>query len=666
MRGPTFDALKCDTLRIGHDPTVALSHVWIPATCFFSRANAQRHCWLWLLRGDGQVRALLLPAEHFGRDDLLPELLRLSQREDTLRIAHPALHGACALPDAPIVPLPRWVISWGHPVQRAIRAFADGLDADVLEALGELEVRGAFFGTVQNYNRLARAPAPARARRMQALAEFPAWLAPVMLDECWRPMMFDGDYFNDDFEGRSRTEQFNYLLSPRRSPRGKRELLEAIDRGHDLIGAIAGHYDVDRALVRSPLGREPWQKQLPIVLLALLHALPAHARPTRRADVERRIPTVSALPARLRSQADVQRLARPFRHGWNAVWGALERDFRNLEKALRDCRDFLKTALETAQLPARLALMDVDQLGLAWMARRGPRALLDASRHWHALPTVARPPSAEPEPRLIPLFGALQLAQGHARELLSPGELFAEGESMEHCVGDYWDACRRRGIRIVHLETGDGGKATLQLGFEIDAPDPDIRCQQLAGVGNAAPSAALRALADAVVAQLAQADPGVRAQIALIAEQVLRDREQQESPFRRAPIQRGAILRPLDARLRAQLAQVLAYAQAQDDWCLPDDALLCGAVAGFQHAQGAEVLDELRVGDALELVREPGNPHDPMAIRIDWRGVKLGYVSRGDNAPLARMLDGGKNLTARIRSLDGGYWAPVEFVVMAA
>ncbi|MGH8623389.1 MAG: HIRAN domain-containing protein, partial [Burkholderiales bacterium] len=59
-------------------------------------------------------------------------------------------------------------------------------------------------------------------------------------------------------------------------------------------------------------------------------------------------------------------------------------------------------------------------------------------------------------------------------------------------------------------------------------------------------------------------------------------------------------------------------------------------VAGFRHSGGAVVLRILKPGDRLELVREPANPYDSNAVRVEWRGVKLGYVPRRDNAAVAR------------------------------
>jgi len=72
------------------------------------------------------------------------------------------------------------------------------------------------------------------------------------------------------------------------------------------------------------------------------------------------------------------------------------------------------------------------------------------------------------------------------------------------------------------------------------------------------------------------------------------------------------------------------------------------SLAGFRYHDAAEVFRDLRVGDALELTREPDNPHDPNAVSLSWRGRKLGYVPRRDNATLAWSLDRGDALQARI------------------
>ena len=74
-------------------------------------------------------------------------------------------------------------------------------------------------------------------------------------------------------------------------------------------------------------------------------------------------------------------------------------------------------------------------------------------------------------------------------------------------------------------------------------------------------------------------------------------------------------------------------------------------LAGYRYGEGAEVWPLLREGDALELVPEPGNAHDANAVRVEWRGRKLGYVPRRENAALAWGLDRGTPLRARICAL---------------
>ncbi len=75
-------------------------------------------------------------------------------------------------------------------------------------------------------------------------------------------------------------------------------------------------------------------------------------------------------------------------------------------------------------------------------------------------------------------------------------------------------------------------------------------------------------------------------------------------------------------------------------------------VAGYRYYAAAQVWNELRIGDALELVREADNPHDRNAVAVSWRGRKLGYVPKRDNAALAWGLDRGERLQARISRLS--------------
>jgi hypothetical protein len=76
------------------------------------------------------------------------------------------------------------------------------------------------------------------------------------------------------------------------------------------------------------------------------------------------------------------------------------------------------------------------------------------------------------------------------------------------------------------------------------------------------------------------------------------------------------------------------------------------SMAGFQYYEGRGVWKEMKVGEPLTLVRERDNPHDPDAVRLEWRGHTLGYVPRHENRHLARQIDYGAALTARITALQ--------------
>ena len=102
-------------------------------------------------------------------------------------------------------------------------------------------------------------------------------------------------------------------------------------------------------------------------------------------------------------------------------------------------------------------------------------------------------------------------------------------------------------------------------------------------------------------------------------------------------------------------AQVAAHILLQDS-----------PLAGFQYHAGKALWPQMRAGDALALVREPDNPHDARAVRVEWRGHKIGYVPRRENADVARLLDRGQALTARIVRLAEvrDPWSRVRFEIL--
>ena len=113
--------------------------------------------------------------------------------------------------------------------------------------------------------------------------------------------------------------------------------------------------------------------------------------------------------------------------------------------------------------------------------------------------------------------------------------------------------------------------------------------------------------------------------------------------------------------LTISLALWLSAAQAESIRVLVQNSPL----AGSQYYALGEFWREMKVGDGLDLVREPDNRHDRNAIRVEWRGHKLGYVPRAQNRAVAAAIDAGDRLTARVSSLSDNKnpWQRVAFEV---
>ena len=129
---------------------------------------------------------------------------------------------------------------------------------------------------------------------------------------------------------------------------------------------------------------------------------------------------------------------------------------------------------------------------------------------------------------------------------------------------------------------------------------------------------------------------------------------------------------PTERTIRAVLAALTLTIAAP--WIGPATALAAESVsilvqssplAGSQYYAATELRDKIKPGDRLTLTREPDNRHDRNAVRVDWTGHKLGYVPRAENRAVARALDAGEKLEARVsvlrESLDP--WKRVEFEV---
>ena len=75
-------------------------------------------------------------------------------------------------------------------------------------------------------------------------------------------------------------------------------------------------------------------------------------------------------------------------------------------------------------------------------------------------------------------------------------------------------------------------------------------------------------------------------------------------------------------------------------------------VAGTTHLKDTSVLEQIKVGDVLNLQRED-NKYDSNAILILTADKKkLGYVPEKDNIVFARLMDAGKLLKAKITEIQ--------------
>jgi len=78
------------------------------------------------------------------------------------------------------------------------------------------------------------------------------------------------------------------------------------------------------------------------------------------------------------------------------------------------------------------------------------------------------------------------------------------------------------------------------------------------------------------------------------------------------------------------------------------------SIAGFVYYGGPDVIEglnplvpRLSAGSRLDFFAEPHNPYDEFAVRMDYRGIKIGYVPRSDNKHISRLLQQNATLTCR-------------------
>ena len=74
-------------------------------------------------------------------------------------------------------------------------------------------------------------------------------------------------------------------------------------------------------------------------------------------------------------------------------------------------------------------------------------------------------------------------------------------------------------------------------------------------------------------------------------------------------------------------------------------------VAGTTHLKDKTVLDEIEVGQKLNLKREINKFDEKAIMLITEDGKKVGYVPEKDNIIFSRLMDAGKLLSAKITDI---------------
>ena len=145
-----------------------------------------------------------------------------------------------------------------------------------------------------------------------------------------------------------------------------------------------------------------------------------------------------------------------------------------------------------------------------------------------------------------------------------------------------------------------------------------------------------------------------------------------------------------DLMLQANESEIVNFLQnSDDDYDFPmpfeRDIFLYGTeIAGTRYVEDMPALfEEINEGDFLAFVREPENPHDEYAIRIETinehlvdsfptigflpdTGIKLGYMPRSHNKILARLMDAGKLIYGIVHRKEeqGGHYRIVMKIYM--
>jgi hypothetical protein len=85
-------------------------------------------------------------------------------------------------------------------------------------------------------------------------------------------------------------------------------------------------------------------------------------------------------------------------------------------------------------------------------------------------------------------------------------------------------------------------------------------------------------------------------------------------------------------------------------------------IAGFRHEAEINV-KQLEENDGIQFTLEPDNQFDPLAIRMESAGHKLGYVPRGYLDAFHRLIAGGASLEGEVFRINGTSERPLVYVL---
>ncbi len=75
-------------------------------------------------------------------------------------------------------------------------------------------------------------------------------------------------------------------------------------------------------------------------------------------------------------------------------------------------------------------------------------------------------------------------------------------------------------------------------------------------------------------------------------------------------------------------------------------------IAGTTHLEDESVLEKVKPGDALILQREVNKFDEKAILILNEDKCKLGYIPEKDNTIFSHLMDAGKILKARVRSVE--------------